>query len=259
MALAWQIQASFLPEELPHIPGWQLTAALKPARETSGDFYDVIPLSNGRFGLVVADVADKGVGAALYMALSRTLIRTYAADFDSRPDKVLGATNHRLLMDARAGLFVTVFYGILDPAAGTLTYCSAGHPPPYLLSVDKSDVAQALDGTGMALGILQEAAWENQVVQFAPDTALLLYTDGVVDAQNQHQEFFGWERMLASARADVDSSARRGTLAQNMQDAVMTGIHQFVGDVPQFDDITLMVVVRSSKEVRNERTGLRWP
>jgi len=247
LALAWQIQASFLPDDLPHIPGWQLTAALKPARETSGDFYDVIPLSNGRFGIAVADVADKGVGAALYMALSRTLIRTYAVDYDTRPDKVLGATNRRILMDARASLFVTVFYGILDPVAGTLTYCSAGHPPPYLLSMDKRDVAQALGGNGMALGMLEKAVWENQVVPIAPDTALLLYTDGVVDAQNQHQEFFGRERMLASAQAGVDSPAWGRTLAQGIQDAVMAGIHEFVGDVPQFDDISLMVVVRNSE------------
>jgi serine phosphatase RsbU (regulator of sigma subunit) len=247
LALAWQIQASFLPEDLPHIPGWQLTATLKPARETSGDFYDVIPLSKGRFGIVIADVAGKGVGAALYMALSRTLIRTYATDYDSRPDKVLGATNRRILMDARATLFVTVFYGILDPAVGTLTYSNAGHPPPYLLSKGEGDVAQALHGTGMALGMVEKAAWENQVVQFAPDRALLLHTDGVVDAQNQHKEFFGRERMLASAQAGADSQARRGICAQGIQDAVMTGVHEFVGDAPQFDDITLMVVVRNSE------------
>lgn len=246
LALAWQIQASFLPEDLPHIPGWQLTAVLKPARETSGDFYDVIPLSNGRFGIVVADVADKGVGAALYMALSRTLIRTYAADHDSRPDRVLGAANRRILMDARTSLFVTVFYGIFDPVAGTLTYSSAGHPPPYLLSAESRDGAQPLRGTGMALGVIEEAAWENQVVQFTPGTVLLLYTDGVFDAQNQHQEFFGRERMLKSAQAHLDSPAGGGVSAQGIQDAVMTGVHEFVGDAPQFDDLTLMVVVRGS-------------
>ncbi len=247
LALAWQIQASFLPEELPHVPGWQLAAALKPARETSGDFYDVIPLSNGRLGIVVADVADKGVGAALYMALTRTLIRTYAADHDGRPDKVLGATNQRILMDARAGLFVTVFYGILDPASGTLTYGNAGHPPPYLLSGANGDATRALGGNGMALGIVEDAAWENHVVQLAPETALLLYTDGVVDAQNHHKQLFGKARMLASAQAVADSSAWTGTRAEAIKEAMMTGVHEFVADAPQFDDITLMVVVRGSE------------
>jgi hypothetical protein len=151
LALAGKIQASFLPQALPHIPGWQLAAALEPARETSGDFYDVIPLSNGHYGLVVADVADKGMGASLYMALSRTLIRTYAAEYESQPELVLAATNRRILMDARAQLFVTTFYGVLDPAAGTLTYCIAGHHPPYLLNAAKGGTIQKLPGTGMAV------------------------------------------------------------------------------------------------------------
>jgi serine phosphatase RsbU (regulator of sigma subunit) len=246
LALAWRIQARFLPDDLPHIDGWQLAATLKPARETSGDFYDVIPLPRGRFGLVVADVADKGVGAALYMALSRTLIRTYASEYDNRPDKVLGATNRRILMDAGASLFVTVFYGVLDPEQGTLTYFLAGHPPPFLLSAENGDSIQTLRGGGIALGIMEEAAYDYHVLQLEPGAVLLLYTDGVVDAQNQQQEFFGKERMLERAQAGLDSSASPGRLAQDLQDALLTGVHEFVGDAAQFDDITLMVVARSS-------------
>jgi serine phosphatase RsbU (regulator of sigma subunit) len=246
LALAGKIQTSFLPEELPHIPGWQLAAALEPARETSGDFYDVIPLSNGHYGLVVADVADKGMGASLYMALSRTLIRTYAAEYESQPDLVLAATNRRILMDARARLFVTAFYGVLDPAAGILTYCIAGHHPPYLLSSVERDYGQELSGTGMALGVLEEAAYEYKVVQFDPGAVLLLYTDGVIDARNAQEEFFGQKRMLESARAGLDFASPQGHLAQEVQDILMARVHEYVGDASQFDDITVMVLSRDS-------------
>ena len=242
LALAGQIQASFLPSALPAIPGWQLAAALKPARETCGDFYDVVPLPNGRFGILIADVADKGMGAALYMALSRTLIRTYAMQYHARPDYVMRVANRRILMDADpdASMFVTVFYGILDPATGTLTYCNAGHNPPYLLSIHDGEPVRLLRKTGMALGVIENVTWDQVSVRMEPGDVLVLYTDGVTDAENEQGTFFGQERLLEVLRTNQERPA------QGIQDTLITHIHDFVGHAPQFDDIALVVVVREA-------------
>jgi len=237
LALAWQVQAGFLPENLPDVPGWQLAATLEPSRQTSGDFYDLIPLPDGRLGILIADVADKGMGAALYMVLSRTLIRTCAAQHHTRPDCVLKAANRRILVDIQTDQFVTVFYGILDPASGTLTYCNAGHNPPYLLAQNGATV-QALRRTGIPLGMFKDVNWEQRKVRLAPGDVLVLYTDGITEAQNQRDEFFGEERLLEAAQANLARSA------QDVQCALMAEVREFVGDAPQFDDITLMVVVR---------------
>ena len=237
LALAWQVQAGFLPENLPDVPGWQLAATLEPSRQTSGDFYDLIPLPDGRLGILIADVADKGMGAALYMVLSRTLIRTCAAQHHTRPDYVLKAVNRRILVDIQTDQFVTVFYGILDPASGTLTYCNAGHNPPYLLAQNGATV-QALRRTGIPLGMFKDVNWEQRKVRLASGDVLVLYTDGITEAQNQRDEFFGEERLLEAAQANLARSA------QDVQCALMAEVREFVGDAPQFDDITLMVVVR---------------
>jgi serine phosphatase RsbU (regulator of sigma subunit)/DNA-binding NarL/FixJ family response regulator len=242
LAMAGQIQASFLPDEVPDVTGWQLVARLEPARETSGDFYDFIPLPNGRLGILIADVADKGMGAALYMALSRTLIRTYAAEYDTRPDLALGAANRRILMDTHADMFVTVFYGVLDPATGALTYCNAGHNPPYLLSAQSRGLVGSLDKTGLPLGVFEDATWTRGVVQLTPGDVLLLYTDGATEAQDRQGVFFGEKRLLEIAQANL------GRSAQGIQDALSAEVREFVGDAPQADDITLMVLVRKTKD-----------
>jgi sigma-B regulation protein RsbU (phosphoserine phosphatase) len=238
MALAGQIQANFLPSTLPDVPGWQLAVMLEPARKTSGDFYDVIPLPNGQLGILIADVVGKGMGAALFMALSRTLIRTYAVEREAQPGTVLAAANHRILEDTQSGLFVTVFYGVLAPASGELTYANAGHNPPYLLDARDGYEIQELDRTGVPLGILDGATWQERSVRMAPDDVLLLYTDGITEAQDAQDGFFDEDRLRDVARANM------GRSAPEIQDAVIARVGAFVGDAPQSDDMALMVVVR---------------
>ena len=238
LQLAGKIQASFLPNTFPSIPGWQLAVTLLPARETSGDFFDVINLSGGRLGLLIADVADKGVGPALYMALSRTLIRTYAIEYDADPEVVFYAANSRLLKDARASLFVTAFYGILDPDSGILTYCNAGHNPPFLFIAGENGVARSLTKTGMALGIESETTWNQEQVKISPGDMLVLYTDGIPDSLNNQGKFFEEDSLIEIAQANM------GLAAHELQSLILENIQRFVGTEPQVDDITLMILVR---------------
>ncbi len=238
LALAGKVQSSFLPGELPTPAGWQMAAALKPARQTSGDFYDLVSLPDGQFGLVVADVVDKGVGAALFMTLSWILIRSYAMEYPAEPQRVLRAVNDRILAEIDTGQFVTVFYGILQPATGTLTYCNAGHPPPYLYSAQPGDVAKPLSRTGMALGVTDSETWERAEAQLDPGNALVLYSDGVTDAENGDGVPFGHERL----KTRVEASLRRP--ASEILDGLLAAVQEHAAEAVQSDDVTLMVVTR---------------
>jgi sigma-B regulation protein RsbU (phosphoserine phosphatase) len=241
LALAGEVQRSFLPRDLPELPGWQLTATLKPARETSGDFYDFIHLPNGRLGIVVADVCDKGAGAALYMALSWTLIRTYAVEYPAQPEIVLSAVNRRIVKDTTTKRFVTVMYGILDLDTGALVYCNAGHWGPYLFGARDSGDVRRLIRTGMPLGIFGDETWEQGSVQLAPGDVLVLYTDGITEAQDAQGAFLGEDRLLASVRPNLRRPARE------IQDAILECVQRFMGDTPQSDDIALVVLLRDPR------------
>ena len=238
LKLAGSIQSSLYPT-IPDIPGWQLAVTLEPAGETSGDFFDVIPLSDGKIGFVIADVLDKGVGPALYMAISRTLIRTYAVELDSQPDTVFFATNERILTDTSTNLFVTAFYGVLNLETGELTYCNAGHNPPYLFSSKAEEETQALVRNAIPIGIAEDTTWGNDTVQIHSGDALILYTDGIPEAQNSAGEFFGEKNLLQVIKSSLGKSAG------DLQASILDAVHQFVGDAPQYDDITLMVLVRN--------------
>jgi sigma-B regulation protein RsbU (phosphoserine phosphatase) len=238
LELAGEVQAGFLPSKLPDIPGWQLAVMLRSARETSGDFFDVNLMPDGKLGLLIADVVDKGVGAALYMALSWSLIRTYAAEYPNQPERVLGAANQRILTDTSTEQFVSVFYGILDPGTGRLTYCNAGHLPPYLLAAENGRQAQPLSPTGMVLGVEKGESWGQASVELRPGDVLVLYTDGITDALDERGAFFDEHRLLDVVRAN------RGRSAQEIKAAVLEAVRQFTDDAPQLDDIALMVLVR---------------
>jgi serine phosphatase RsbU (regulator of sigma subunit) len=235
LSLAKSIQASFLPASIPQIPGWQLTATLEPARQISGDFYDFINLPDGKLGFLIADVADKGLGSALYMALSNTLIRTFADEYHTDPAMVLKTANQHILRNARANLFVTVFFGVLDPATGLVRYANAGHSPPFLLG---NNGIQTLKNTGMPLGIDEDNDWTQDEIVILPGEVLFLYTDGVTDAQNNAGEFIGRKLILDAVQMNIGKSVAE------VQQSILNRVHRFVGDAPRFDDLTLVLIGR---------------
>ena len=240
LVLAGKVQASLLPDAPPSVPGWEIAATWRPARETAGDFYDFIPLPDGRLGIVIADVVDKGMGAALLMTLSRTLMRTFAAGHPEHPEQLLGVVNQRIIADLNAGLFVTLFYGVLDPGTGQLTYSNAGHPPPNIFAPGPAARVEALQVTGMPLGIAEEAEWGREIVQIPPGGLLLLYTDGVLEAQNSAGELFGRQPVLDLIQTQV------GRPIRELQDALISAVYAFAANQPQADDITLMLLARAA-------------
>lgn len=240
LKLAGSLQSSFIPEEPPQVPGWELSVTLKPAQETSGDFYDVYTLPNGMLGVLVADVVDKGAAAALYMALTWTLIRTYAEEYPDEPDRVLTGVNQRIISDTDSSRFVTVFYGVLDPSSGRFKYCNAGHNPPCLVRAKDGKVAKRLTKTGVLLGMFDDQVWGQDSVHLDEGDFLVLYTDGVTEAQNAEREFFGRERLFKTIEKKSETSAKV------VRTNILAAISKFVGDAPQLDDIALVVVAKKS-------------
>jgi DNA-binding NarL/FixJ family response regulator len=239
LVMAGKIQSDILPEEPPYIKGWEVASKLQPARETSGDFYDFIPLTDHKLGIVVADVTDKGMGAALFMALSSTLIRTYATRFPTLPALTMRAVNERILSDTRGSMFVTAFFGILEPKTGRLTFSNAGHPPGFVISTQRGkESIEPLRPTGMALGVSEQAHWKQKVVRMSPGDLLMLYTDGITEAQNPQGDFFGDDRLLDAVLA------KAGCTAEEVQTALLEEVNRFVGHAPRQDDIALIVIRR---------------
>jgi sigma-B regulation protein RsbU (phosphoserine phosphatase) len=234
LEIAHDIQQSFLPQTLPEVPGLDLAAHNIPARQVGGDFYDVIPLQGGRWGLLVADVSDKGVPAALFMALSRSLVRAYSLEYNNVPE-ALRAFNAFVAADNPSGMFVTLFYATLEPETGRLAYINAGHNPPVLVRGSEHQVI-LLRAHGIALGIWSEAKLEEHPVQLEPGDVVVLYTDGVTEAFDPDGEMFELERLIEVTRAHPTASARE------LVEAIEAEVATFTRGAPQSDDITLMVM-----------------
>jgi sigma-B regulation protein RsbU (phosphoserine phosphatase) len=240
LAIAAEIQQSFLPDTISQIEGYDIAARSVMAKEVGGDFFDVIPLEvvplgKGQLGIMIADVSGKGIPAALFMALSRIVVRVNATWYGRRPAAAIRDANTIISNDAKSGMFVTLFYGFLDAATRTLTYVNAGHNPPMHFHAADGMLTE-LPATGIAMGVLLDAAYTQESVQLVPGDILVLYTDGITEAENANLEMFGVERLEKTILAS------RGSSANELVRVILDAVKSFSGDHPQSDDITLMVV-----------------
>jgi sigma-B regulation protein RsbU (phosphoserine phosphatase) len=237
LQMARETQASLLPRETPQVPGWEFAARWQPARQVAGDYYDFIPLDDGKLGLVIADVSDKGMPAALFMAMTRSTIRASVGHAPS-PVEGIALANRLICADAAGGMFVTLFYALLDPATGEMTYVNAGHNPPLLQRANGHagpDHLVELGRTGMALGVIDDATFEQRSVQIQVGDMVLFYTDGITEAVDAQNQEFGIPRLLR-----VLENAQPA----HVIDAIEAALHAYVGDTPPFDDMTIVALRR---------------
>ena len=235
LEVARLIQQNFLPKELPDLPGWKIAAYYQPAREVGGDFYDVIPLPDGRIGFVVGDVTDKGVPAALVMSATRSVLRASAQRL-IEPGIVLEHVNEHLCPDMPEKMFVTCLYGVLDPETGHLRFANAGHDLPYVKTA--AGIVE-LRARGMPLGLMPGMSYEEKEATLEPGDSVLLHSDGVVEAHDPERDMFGFPRLkdtMANAPAD-----------QGLIEWVLSELEAFTGpDLEQEDDITMVTLHRSA-------------
>lgn len=242
LQIAAEIQKNFLPEHIPRTEGFDIAAKSIPAKEVGGDFFDVIPLevmpiSSSRTGIMIADVSGKGVPAALFMALSRIVVRVTAMWF-KKPAEVISFANPIIAENSKTGMFVTLFYGVIDKETHTLTYVNAGHNPPLVLR-KKTGKIEELELTGMAVGAMEDAEYTEAEVPLTPGDVMVLYTDGITEAVNDREEMFDLPRLIEVIRNNSSSSSKE------IADEIIRSVFSFSGTQPQFDDITLMVVKTS--------------
>jgi serine phosphatase RsbU (regulator of sigma subunit) len=241
LQMAYEIQTDLLPHQTPQIAGWEFAARWQPAREVSGDYYDFIWLdpdpekenrSLPNLGIVIADVSDKGMPAALFMALTRSTIRA-SVGHSLLPADGIAHANRLVCADSTSGMFVTLFYGLLDPAAGEFTYVNAGHNPPLLYRAEQDRLLE-LSRTGMALGVVTDSSFEQNSVSLRSGDFVLLYTDGVIDATDAQQREFGEERLRRVV------FEHRHAPVEEMVAALEQAVREFVGASAPFDDMTIV-------------------
>ncbi len=251
LRVARLIQQTLLPKDLPTFPGWQLAAYYQPAQAVGGDFYDFLLFEDGRLGIVIGDVSDKGVPAAMVMASTRSILRSAAQSEDS-PGKVLAQTNNALYPDILPKMFVTCLYAILDPDTGRLQYANAGHDLPYRHS--KSGVSE-LRATGMPLGLMPNMSYEERETTILPGESILFYSDGLVEAHDKQRAMFGFPRLAKVLKEHKGNTPLIDYLLNEL--AYHTG-----SDWEQEDDVTLVTLQRlpgqgisSIASVSPERSG----
>ncbi len=269
LEVAREIQNSFLVKDYPQPEGWEIATRIRSARQVGGDFYDVFPVTASKqVALIMADVCDKGVGAAMYMAIFRTLLRAFSdqqyilrwagvpmADPVDSPTTVLRrdtalasgtpalknaielTNNYIATQHADSNMFATVFFGLLSPADGSLYYINAGHEEPLIFA--QGALKARLAPTGPAVGMLPNREFNVERASLARGESLLLYTDGVADALNARNERFSEERLVAAAAQSSDSAA-------GMLDSLSNAVDSHIGGIAQFDDITLLTVHRKA-------------
>lgn len=233
--LAALMQKNFIPQKMPVLSGWQFDAALQSANETSGDFYDVFSMPDGKLGILIADVVDKGVAAALFMVLSWSLIRELVQTYPMRPDLVFEKVNQRIISIIEDLEFVTVFFGVLDTKSGEMIYANAGHNPPILVRSNKKSI-ELLTRTGIALGISEEYNWQLSKVQIQTDDVIVLYTDGITEACNDEGDFMDFEKFKECIQQLSNNNS------QEIIHEILNRTQKFLNGQPPQDDITLLVL-----------------
>jgi sigma-B regulation protein RsbU (phosphoserine phosphatase) len=236
LRLAEELQQHFLPKKPPDNPGLQMSGTSVYCEETGGDYYDYLKLPHGRLGVVVADSADHGVGSALHMTTARAFLLFGARDY-SGPANLLTEVNRFLTRDSvETGRFMTMFFLEIDPANRTLRWVRAGHDPAILYD-PAQDSFRELDGDGMALGVVEDLRFQDSGLQgWTAGSIVIVGTDGLRETMNGQGEMFGRERLRDLIRRHADQSA------EGIQEAVIKSLHRFRGEVPQEDDLTLVVI-----------------
>lgn len=234
--LARQIQKTFLPDSLPVLPGWQIQTRWETALQVGGDFYDIIFLSNHRIGLVIADVADKGLAASLYMTVSRTLIRAFGQTI-ADPGGILSAVNNLLVGDTPNGMFVTAIFAILDLKTGKLYFANAGHNRPIIIRSQKSD-SEELPSGDIALGVIEDVQYKNMEISLNPGDLILFYTDGLTETFSAEGQEFGVERAIKFLKAHHHLEINE------ILDKLDIELHNYREGQPASDDLTLIGLKR---------------
>ena len=240
LAAANQIQQFILPREFPPFPDvsdkLDISASMEAAKDIGGDFYDFFRIDDDHIALVIGDVCGKGIPAALFMAVSRTFIRSVGMQYEHVGECITNV-NRLLASSSVEYMFVTVFYAIYDIRTGLLTYCNGGHNPPYLLHADGTTEQLPMTQNAM-VGAYKRIIFKESTLQLEQGDTLVMFTDGVTEAMNPAREMFGIKRLDGILRGQTDKSC------QQMIESIKTGISDFVGDEEQSDDITMLLLKR---------------